>query len=424
MGEHPLVIRGGTLIGSDEPIDVAIDEHGDVAAVEAGLSGRYELDADGATLMPGLVDLHAHLREPGFEDAETVESASRAAALGGYTAIVAMPDTWPVTDSAGAVREVQALADKALCQVEIAGCLTVGAQGMALAPMAEMAALGVRIFTDVTSVVDTAVLRRAMDYAAGLGVVVAETPLDSALAAGGQLHEGLVSARLGMAGIPDAAEEIVVARDLALARLTGARLHLMSVTLGSSVSAIASARAQGSDVTFDVTPHHLTLTDRACVGFDPAYKVTPPLRPDAERAALADALAAGAVDAVATGHAPQTPDSKEHPFDVASSGTLGLEHALGVLLTHTAATMADVALVGATKPAAIAGIEAGQGGPIAPGRPANIAVVDLAESWTVDSARLASRSRNTAWAGSELTGRVRHTICNGEPVVINGEACR
>jgi len=258
MSEHVLVIKNGTLVGADEPTDVAIDEHGEVAAVGPGLSGARQLDADGCVVMPGLVDLHAHLREPGFEDAETIESASRAAALGGYTTVVAMPDTGPPTDNAGTVREIQALADKALCHIEIAGCLTVGAAGEKLAPMAEMADLGVRIFTDVSAVADASVLRRAMDYASGLGLVVAETPLDPSLAAGGHLHEGPVSAQLGIAGVPAAAEEIVVARDLALAKLTGARLHLMSVTLGSSAVAISARRTSRLP-----TPPVVALTRRS-----------------------------------------------------------------------------------------------------------------------------------------------------------------
>lgn len=428
---YALVISGGSLgdgtgLESGVPVDIAVDEHGEIAEIGPALQGAQTIDADGCVVIPGLVDLHTHLRQPGFEDAETIETASRAAALGGYTAMVATPDTNPAIDNAAMVREVQLLAARALCDVEVAGAVTVGRAGEQLAPMAEMAALGVKLFTDVHPVADSRLMRRAMEYAAGLDITIAQTACDPGLAAGGHLNEGAVSSRIGIAGVPAEAEQVMVERDLAIARMTGASLHFMHLTTGRSIDAVESARSAGIDVTCDVTPHHLVLTDQACLGFEPQFKVHPPLRSEADRSAVAKALTNGLVEAIATDHLPRSPDTKEHPFDLASAGMLGLEHALAVVLGSELFDLDLAAVVNllSTRPAEIAGISNIHGGPIAVGRPANLAVVDVSEQWTVNAVQLASLSRNTPYDGWTLTGRVRHTILHGEAVVVNGEATR
>ncbi len=421
-----LLIRGGTVVdgGGSRRADVAIVD-GRIVAVGEGLDVRGEvLEADGCVVAPGLVDLHTHLREPGREEAETVESGARAAALGGYTAVVAMPNTEPAIDDAAAVRQVLGLGASACADVHVAGAITVGRKGEQLAPIAEMAALGVRLFTDDGSgVQDARLMRRAMEYAAPLGVTLAEHCEDAALAGGGHMHEGAWSSRLGIPGIPAAAEEVMAARDLALARLTGARLHLLHLSTGESLALVAKARADGINVTCEVAPHHFTLTDAAVESYDPVFKVNPPLRPADDVAAVRRALAEGIVDAIATDHAPHSQDAKEQPFDQAPPGMLGLETALALALTELMLPIERVLALLSWQPAAIAGLGE-HGGPVAEGRPANLCVIDTSATWTVDPARTASRSRNNPYAGRVVTGRVRHTVLRGEPVVMDGEAQR
>ena len=423
------MLRGGEVVdaGGRRRADVVIVD-GVVTAVGAGAAneapcGATVLDAAGCVVAPGLVDLHAHLRQPGREEAETVESGARAAALGGYTALVAMPDTEPPVDSAAVAKEVLALGACAPVEVAVAGALTVGRAGERLAPMGELAALGVRLFTDDgAGVQDGAVLRRALDYARDLGVTVAQHCEDARLAAAGAMHEGAWSSRLGLPGIPAAAEEAMVARDVALARLTRGRLHFLHVSTAGSVELVRQAKAEGLDVSAEVTPHHLVLTDAACAGYDPVFKVNPPLRTEADVTALRAGLADGTIDAVATDHAPHAPEAKDLAFDEAPPGMLGLETALAVALS---AVELDVALACLSwKPAAIAGLSPRHGGPVAEGAAANLCVIDPADKWTVTPARLASRSRNTPYAGWTFTGRNRHTIVAGDAVVVDGEALR
>jgi dihydroorotase len=442
-GGHPvLVLRGGTVVDGSgtRRADVVVAD-GRVVAVGddvATPTGAVTLDAAGCVVSPGFVDLHTHLRQPGAEEAETVESGARAAALGGYTAVVAMPNTEPAIDSAAVASEVLALGDKALCQVAVAGAITVGRAGERLAPMAELAALGVRLFTDDgAGVQDAAVMRRAMEYGRSLGVTLAEHCEVSSLAAGGCMHEGAWSSRLGVPGVPAEAEELMVARDIALARLTGARLHLLHLSTSRSAALVAAAKAEGLPVTAEVTPHHLSLTDAELAGYDPVFKVNPPLRSAADVAGLRAACAAGVVDAVATDHAPHPAERKDTTLDAAAPGMLGLETALAVALAALgdgqepgAAGMAlgDLLALLTWRPARIAGLapEQGgeQGGPIEPGAAANICVFDPHAEWEVDPARSASRSRNTPWAGRRMRGRVRHTVYRGEAVVVDGEAQR
>src|SRR5829696_3595873 len=384
--------------------------------------GTRRLDAGGCFVTPGLVDLHTHLRQPGMEEAETVETGARAAALGGYTAVVAMPNTDPPIDSAGVAREVMGLGVGAACEVHPAGAITVGRRGEQLAPLAELAALGVRLFTDDgTGVQDARLMRRALEYASALGVTLAQHCEDADLAAGGHVHEGEWSSRLGLPGVPAEAEEVMVARDLALARLTGGRLHLLHLSTAGSVALVRAAKAEGSGVTAEAAPHHFTLTAELVRSYDPVFKVNPPLRTPADVAAVRAGLADGTLDAVATDHAPHLREAKEAPFDEAPPGMLGLETALPLTLRELRLPPRDALALLSWRPARIAGL-ADHGKPVLPGRPANLCVVDPRAKWVVSSEHLASSSRNTPYAGRSLTGRVRHTVLHGEPVVIDGEA--
>ena len=420
-----LVLRGGEVVDATgrRRADVLVAD-GVVVAVGQDLdAGGPELDCGGCVVAPGLVDLHAHLRQPGREEAETVETGARAAALGGYSAIVAMPNTDPPVDSAGVAREVLALGRGAPVEVTVAGAITVGRAGERLAPMAELAALGVRLFTDDGSgVQDGALMRRAMDYARGLGVTLAQHCEDAALAAGGAMHEGAWSSRLGVPGVPAAAEEAMVARDLSLVRATRARLHFLHLSTAGSVDLVRRAKAEGLAVTAEAAPHHLVLTHAACAGYDPVFKVNPPLRTDADTKALREGLADGTVDAIATDHAPHAPEAKDVPFDEAPPGMLGLETALAVALSVLDLERALALL--SWQPAAIAGLDGRHGGPVQEGYPANLCVIDPSATWSVDAHRLASRSRNTPFDGWTFTGRVRHTVHEGEPVVVDGVAVR
>jgi dihydroorotase len=425
-----LVIRGGRVVDAtgERRADVAVAD-GLVTEVAPDLdtTGATVLDAGDCVVSPGFVDLHTHLREPGREEAETVETGARAAALGGYTAVVAMPNTEPAIDSAAVVRQVLDAGAKALCAVHVAGSITVGRAGERLSPMAEMAGLGVRIFTDDGSgVQDDRLMRRALEYAGGLGLTLAQHCEVEALSEGGHMHEGEWSSRLGIPGVPAEAEELMVFRDIALARLTGTRVHFQHLSTAGAVELVRAARERGLPVTAEATPHHLSLTHAEVAGYDPVFKVNPPLRTPSDVEAVRAGLADGTIDAIATDHAPHAQEVKERPFDEAPCGMLGLETALGVALTSLDGVMDLAGVVGALtwRPAAIAGLDAGQGGPVAPGRPAQLCVFDPAARWTVEPARMASRSRNTPFAGRELVGRVRHTVHRGEPVVVDGEAQR
>jgi dihydroorotase len=423
-----VVIKGGTVIDQTgrRQADVLIN-HGVVAAVGPNLaSPRAEiLDASGCVVAPGLVDLHVHLRDPGQEEAETIETGARAAARGGFTAIVAMPNTDPPIDSAAVVRQVLEMGSSSCCDVRVAGAITVGRQGKLLAPMAEMARLGVRLFTDDGSgVQDSGLMRRALEYASALGVTLAQHCEDMSLAAGGHMHEGEWSSRLGMPGIPAEAEELMVMRDLALCRLTGSPVHFLHLSTAASVAMVRGAKASGLPVTAEVAPHHFTLTDSLVASYDTVFKVNPPLRTPSDVAALKAALADGTVDAIATDHAPHPQEAKEAPFDQAPPGMLGLETALALALTELDLPLERILGLLSWQPARIAGLDGVHGGPVAEGAAANLCVIDPDAQWVVEASALASRSRNTPYAGRKLTGRVRHTLCFGEPVVVEGELQR
>ena len=421
-----LVIKGATVVDQrgTRRADVAIED-GRIVGVGPDLDGGDILDAGGCVLAPGLVDLHAHLRQPGHEEAETVETGSRAAALGGYTAVVAMPNTTPAIDSAAMVHEVLDLGRGALCDVRVAGAITIGREGEKLAPLAEMAALGVQLFTDDgRGVQDARLMRRALEYASDLDVVLAQHCEDEAIAQGGVMHEGEWSSRLGLPGQPAEAEELMVQRDLALARLTGARIHFQHLSTARSVELVRAARAAGIAVTAEATTHHFTLTHASCAGYDPVFKVHPPLRTAADVDGVRAGLADGTVDAIATDHAPHAPHLKELPFDQAPPGMLGLETALALALTELDLPIERILALLSWQPAAIAGLSHLHGGPIEPGRPAHLCVIDPAHEWVVEPAALASRARNTPYAGRRLRGKVRHTLQGGELVVRDGEALR
>ncbi len=385
------------------------------------------VDADGLVVLPGLVDLHTHLREPGREDAETVLTGSRAAALGGFTAVLAMANTSPVTDTAEAAERVLDLGRAAgLVDVQPVGAVTHGLEGRELAELGLMARsrARVRVFSDDGRCVhDPRVMRRALEYVRAFGGVISQHSQDPDLAGPTACcHEGELSGRLGLPGWPGIAEETIVARDVMLARHTGSRVHVAHVSTAGSVEVIRWAKAQGIDVTAEVTPHHLLLTTDLLAGYDPVYKVNPPLRPDEDVAALRDALADGTIDAVATDHAPHARHDKEHAFVDAAFGMLGLETALAVvsevMVRSGSMTWADVARVMSQNPARIAGLE-GHGGTLSVGQPAHLTLVDPDKVVVVDRAASASLSRNNPWHERKLTGAVVGTIFGGTPTVLD-----
>ena len=428
-----LVLRGGRIIdsGGERILDVEIGEDGLIAAVGTGLTGDVNLDAGGCVVSPGFVDLHAHLREPGLEEAETIQTGARGGSLGGYTALVAMPNTDPTTDCVAVVEQVRSLGRRSTCEIIPTAAMTLRRDGVDMAPMGELVDAGVGIFTDDgTGLQDPRLMRRIMEYSTGLGrrlgrpVVLAQHCEVAALSAGGYMHEGEWSSRLGIPGQPAEAEELMVMRDIALVRMTGAHLHFQHLSTASSVAMVRGAKAAGLPVTAEATTHHFILTDAACASYDPVFKVHPPLRTDVDVRAIREGLADGTIDAIATDHAPHAPHTKEMPFDQAPAGMLGLETAFSLALGDSGLDLPEVLALLSWRPAAIAGVADRHGVPVVPGAPANLCVVDPDETWTVSGAAMASLSSNTPYEGRTLRGRVRHTIRAGEPVVVDGEARR
>jgi dihydroorotase len=427
---EPVLFKGARVVdpasGRDDIGDVLVDG-GVIASPRA--SRATVLDCEGLVLAPGLVDLHTHLRQPGREDKETVETGCRAAALGGFTAVTPMANTDPVADNAAVIHEVLDLARAAgACDVFPVGAITRGLEGEAMAELGEMFDAGVRVFSDDGRCVPNArVLRNALTYVSAFeGAVIAEHCEDASLAEGGQMHEGSVSSSLGLAGQPREAEEVVVARDLAVAKLTAGRLHLCHLSSAGSVEMVRRAKAEGLRVTAEVTPHHLVFGEEDLVTYDTNMKMNPPLRSDSDRSALRAALTDGTIDVVATDHAPHAVEEKEAEFDQAPFGTIGLETAIAALLTHLVEpgelTLSRAIESMSTTPARILGAH-DHGGPIAPGRPANLVAFDPAAGWTVEPP-FASKSRNSAFLGRELRGKVVHTMLRGELVVADGKAQR
>jgi dihydroorotase len=423
------LIRGASLVGGDRT-DLLVKD-GVVAGAGSKLSARgVELvDADGLIALPGLVDLHTHLREPGREDAETVESGSRAAALGGYTAVCAMANTSPVADTAGVVEQVWRLGrDAGLVDVQPVGAVTVGLAGQHLAELGAMAdsAARVRVFSDDGHcVADPRVMRRALEYVKAFDGVIAQHAEEPRLTEDAQMHEGVVSARLGLLGWPAVAEEAIIARDVLLAGHVGARLHVCHVSTAGSVEILRWAKRRGIKVTAEVTPHHLLLTDELAQGYDPVFKVNPPLRTAADVAALRAGLVDGIIDAVATDHAPHAMQDKECEWSYARPGMVGLETALSIVVDALLEPLGwdGIAQRMSRTPARIAGVAEHGHDPVA-GQPANLTLVDPAAQWSVEPSTLASRSRNTPYAGMMLTGRVVATFLRGRPTVLDGKATR
>ncbi len=425
-----VLISGGTLLDQqgERASDVVV-ENGRIVAVGQGLKGQAGdtvLDATGCVVSPGFVDLHVHLREPGKEEAETIETGSRGAALGGFTAVVAMPNTDPAQDSVAVVEFVRAQGQRAgLCEVLPSGCITVGRAGERLAPFGELAAAGVRIFTDDgNGVQDALLMRRALEYAGPLGITLAQHCETSSLTKGAVMHEGSCCSRLGLPGWPALAEELMVFRDIELVRITGVPMHFLHLSTARSVALVRAAKAEGLPITAEAAPHHFSLTDECLADYDANFKVNPPLRTPADIEAIKAGLADGTIDAIATDHAPHAPHTKEAPLDQAPPGMLGLETALGVSIAELDMPLVDIVAALSWKPAAIAGVADRHGRPIAVGEPANLAVFDRNVEWAVVPAKLASKSRNTPYIGRRLRGRVRHTVFNGAAVVIDGVAQR
>ena len=430
--QQTINIRGGRLMDpltgrNGRMADIHIAAGQVHAVVDSGNdlpSADIELDATNCIVSPGLVDLHVHLREPGREESETIETGSRAAALGGFTAIVAMPNTEPAQDSRIVVEFVRAQGERAgLCEVVPAGCITLGRSGEALAPYDELRDAGVRLFTDDgNGVQDPLLMRRALEYARDLDVTLAQHCEVSRLTTGAVMHEGSCCGHLGLPGWPAIADELMVHRDIELVRLTGGRIHFLHLSTQRSVDMVRVAKAQGLAITAEAAPHHFTLSDESLRSFDTVYKVNPPLRTALDIQALKDGLADGTIDAIATDHAPHASHLKEQPLDQAPPGMLGLETALALALNELPMDVYDVLAALSWKPAKIAGIDDRHGRPIAVGEPANITVFNPSLEWTVDRNSGASKSKNTPYHGRVVSGKVRHTVFNGHGVVIEGVA--
>ncbi|HEX6468034.1 MAG TPA: dihydroorotase [Streptosporangiaceae bacterium] len=423
------LIRGAKIAGG-APADLLLRD-GVIAEVGPGLAapgGAEVVDARGLVALPGLVDLHTHLREPGREDAETVESGTRAAALGGYTAVHAMANTDPVADTAGVVEQVWRLGREAgYCDVQPVGAVTRGIAGGQLAELGAMAdsAARVRVFSDDGHCVsDAVVMRRALEYVKAFDGVIAQHAQEPRLTEGAQLNEGEMSARLGLRGWPAVAEESVIARDALLAAHVGSRLHVCHVSTAGSVEIIRWAKSKGWQVTAEVTPHHLLLTDALADTYDPIFKVNPPLRTREDVAALRAGLADGTIDCVATDHAPHPVEAKETEWSAAAMGMIGLETALSAVQEAMVETglldWAGVADRMSYRPARI-GRVGGQGRPLSPGSPANLTLYDPSGRTAVDPTAFASKSRNSPFAGMELPGRVVATFLRGRPTVLEGK---
>lgn len=426
MTDH--LLRRARPLGGD-PVDLLLRD-GVIAEIGPDLAsdGATVVDAEGLIALPGLVDLHTHLREPGREDAETVLTGTQSAARGGFTCVHAMANTSPVADTAGVVEQVWRLGrEGGFCDVQPVGAVTVGLAGERLAELGAMAesAAGVRVFSDDGICVSDAVLmRRALEYVKAFDGVVAQHAQEPRLTEGAQMNEGALSGELGLVGWPAVAEEAIIARDVLLAEHVGSRLHVCHLSTRGSVEIVRWAKSRGIDVTAEVTPHHLLLTDELVRSYDPIYKVNPPLRSADDVAAVREGLADGTIDIVATDHAPHPMEDKECEFAAAAFGMIGLETALPIvqqtMVDTGALTWEQVAQVLSARPARI-GRVSGHGRPLAVGEPANLVLHDPDAPHTVVPGETASLSRNTPYAGVELPGRVVATFLRGTPTVLSGE---
>ena len=426
----PILIRGGRVIdpsqNRDEVADLLIED-GVVRGKAKGVGtpdGAETIDGAGLVLAPGFVDLHVHLREPGREDAETIATGARAAVAGGFTSVCAMPNTDPVCDNQAAVGFVLKQAREAgFARVYPIGAVSLGQKGAQMTEFGEMVAAGAVAVSDDGKPVATAhLMRTALDYARTFGIPVIDHCEDRSLAEGAAMHEGLTSTRLGIKGMPRAAEDLIVARDILLAELTGGHVHLAHMSTAGSARLIRDAKARGVNVTAEVTPHHLTLTDVCCEGYNTNAKMNPPLREQADVDAMRAALKDGTIDCIATDHAPHPYDAKEQEFDYAPFGVVGLETALGLAMVELvdAGVLSLPQLVRCltSRPAEIAHLPAGT---LKDGAPADLTIFDPAAAWTVDPARFFSKSRNTPFAGRNLKGQIRWTLVGGRVVHSAGD---
>lgn len=427
------ILQGARLLGGD-PVDLVLSD-GVITEIAdngtAAIEGATVVDADGLVALPGLVDLHTHLREPGREDAETITSGTRAAAVGGFTAVHAMANTTPVADTAGVVEQVWRIGrDAGWVDVHPVGAVSVGLAGEQLAELGAMAdsAARVRVFSDDGKCVhDPILMRRALEYVKAFDGVVAQHAQEPRLTEGAQMNEGIVSAEIGLTGWPAVAEEAIIARDVLLTEHVGSRLHVCHVSTAGSVDLIRWAKKRGVNVTAEVTPHHLVLTDDLARGYDPTFKVNPPLRTAEDVEAVREGLADGTIDIVATDHAPHTREDKDCEWAAAAFGMTGLETALSVVQSTMVDTgrmsWTDVARVLSAAPARIGRIDAGehaQGRPLEVGEPANIVLVDPAATRVIDGTEQATASINTPFRGRKLPGLVIATFLRGRATVLNG----
>lgn len=415
-----ILIKAGSILGSS-PVDVLI-KHGVISEIGNNLSseGAEVIEASGMVLMPGFVDLHTHLREPGRENSETIATGSLAAARGGYVAVSAMANTFPVADTAAIVEQVAAIGKSVgLVDVFPIGAVTRNLEGKELADLGSMAAsqAKVRVFSDDGNCVfDPLLMRRALEYVKQFDGTIAQHAQDPRLTVDAQMNEGHIASTLGLKGWPSVAEESIIARDILLANMVGAKLHICHVTTAGGVEIIRWAKSQGMKVTAEVTPHHLILTDELATSYDPIYKVNPPLRTQADVESLRAALIDGTIDVIGTDHAPHPVESKECEWQSAAFGMVGLETAFPIvystLIASGAMSWERAAEVMSSTPAEIGGYE-NHGHSISVGEPAHIAIVDPGQNWTVDRAKLASKSKNTPFHGMEFNATVVATIFNG-----------
>jgi dihydroorotase len=422
---RPILIRGGRVVDPTRNVDGIADvylEGGTVAAVGRDIGSPEEalvLEAAGKIVAPGLIDLHVHLREPGQEELETVASGAMAAAAGGFSAVCAMPNTDPVTDNQAAIGFIVSQAQRASkARVYPIGAISLGQRGQQLAEFGELVGAGaVAVSDDGKPVVSSHLMRTALEYARTFGIPVADHCEDPTLSAGGAMHEGIVSTRLGLKGIPAAAEEIMVARDILLAEHTGGHIHLCHMSTRGSVELIRRAKDKNIRVTAEACPHHFTLTHESCEGYDTNAKMNPPLREPEDREAIRQALRDGTIDTICTDHAPHHYDTKERAFDDAPNGIIGLETALGLAITELVetglVTIPQLIERMSTRPAKIFSL---QGGTLAPGSPADVLIADPKARWAVDPTTFFSKSRNTPFGGRQLTGRPEVTIVRGQVV--------
>ena len=422
---RPVLVKGGRVIDPSRQLDRAADvliQDGRIAAVESNVTapeGAETIDASGMVVAPGLVDVHVHLREPGKEAAETVATGARAAAAGGFTSVCAMPNTDPITDNQAAIGFIVKQANAANgARVFPYGAISIGQRGEHLAEFAKLIEAGAIAFSDDGHpVLSSHLMRTALEYAQAFGIPVADHCEEPSLAKGGAMHEGVVSTRLGLKGIPAAAEEIMVARDVILSEFTGGHVHLCHISTKGSVDIIRRGKENGVNVTAEVTPHHLTLTHDECEGYNTNAKMNPPLREEADVVALREALKDGTLDMIATDHAPHHYEAKERDFDDAPFGIVGLETALGLgvkeLVDGGVLSLLELMRRMSTEPARAFHLDAGT---LEAGKPADLVIFDPGATWTVDPTEFHSRSRNTPYTGQVLTGRVERTIVGGRTV--------